>query len=572
MAFKICAILVTYNHYSKLEVIVNQLCTLGLKVFIVDDGSNIATKNVIKKIVAKNSMVTGSALLTNQGKGAAVEQALRLVKQAGFTHAFQIDADGQHSLANVVEFCNLAIAYPTAIISGFPRYDNSIPLVRKLGRFLTHVMVWLETLSVQIKDSMCGYRIYPVQQTLTIMDNSKIGKRMEFDTEIIVKLYWAGIQVVMSPVNVTYPKGNLSNFNPLLDNWRITKMHTCLFFGMLKRLPKLITRKNLSPLVKTKQQPIAVNLINFAKTKWSSLQERGTFMGLWSLVTTYRLLGKYFTLLLSIPVVFYFYLTSLEQRNASRMFLNRVFAIKKLKRRANFFDVFWHYMNFVIMMLDNFAILLGKIATIKVEYKLTDDFSNLLHSTKGAILFVSHHGNINCCRIIAMNNLNKKVYVLMHTKNSQNYHKILKTLNPQFHATVIEVTELTVEVSMNIKQYIDEGALVAIAVDRLPVLENNRICKVPFLGKVAAFPQGPYILAALLACPVYLGFAVRKGNKYLFSITKYAEQIKLTRKDRNQQIYDYLKRYVIFLEQYCLNYPYQWFNFFNFWHRDSNDE
>jgi hypothetical protein len=90
---------------------------------------------------------------------------------------------------------------------------------------------------------MCGFRIYPISQALNIMDNNSIGKRMDFDVEIMVRMFWEGTPVIMHPVKVIYPEANFSNFNLLMDNWRITKMHTRLVFTMLLCLPEIMSNR-----------------------------------------------------------------------------------------------------------------------------------------------------------------------------------------------------------------------------------------------------------------------------------------------------------------------------------------
>ena len=117
-----------------------------------------------------------------------------------------------------------------------------MPKGRLYGRYLTHVWVWINTLSLAIKDSMCGFRVYPLVRTLAAIVPS-IGKRMDFDPEIAVRLVWAGTQVVNLPTRVTYPADGVSHFDVWRDNLRISAMHTRLFFGMLWRLPGLLWRR-----------------------------------------------------------------------------------------------------------------------------------------------------------------------------------------------------------------------------------------------------------------------------------------------------------------------------------------
>ncbi|MEH6477835.1 MAG: hypothetical protein V7727_19245, partial [Sneathiella sp.] len=125
---------------------------------------------------------------------------------------------------------------PADLITAKPVYDESMPTARKIGRWFTHVWVWVETLSFNISDSMCGFRVYPVSQTLDVIRREHVGKRMDFDTSVMVRLYWRGVDVVEIPSNVIYPAENTSNFQVVGDNIRITLMHTRLVFGMLARL------------------------------------------------------------------------------------------------------------------------------------------------------------------------------------------------------------------------------------------------------------------------------------------------------------------------------------------------
>ena len=103
-----------------------------------------------------------------------------------------------------------------------------MPPARKFGRYITHVLVWVETFSLDIADSMCGYRIYPLDETAPIIAKGSVGSHMDFDTEIAVRLHWRGVPVVNIPTRVIYPPNNVSNFHMLADNVRMTWLHVRL--------------------------------------------------------------------------------------------------------------------------------------------------------------------------------------------------------------------------------------------------------------------------------------------------------------------------------------------------------
>jgi glycosyltransferase involved in cell wall biosynthesis len=230
-----------YNHEHAIGAVVAAVRARGLPVLLVDDGSKPSCAAALDALVRPPEVLLFRRG-QNGGKGAAVMSGLEEAQRLGFTHAVQIDADGQHDLADLPRFLEAAQANPEALVTGAPVYDASVPKGRLYGRYLTHVWIWINTLSFAIKDSMCGFRVYPLARTLEALVPG-IGKRMDFDPEIAVRLVWGGTKVVNLPTKVTYPMDGVSHFDVLWDNVRISGMHTRLFFGMLLRLPRLLWRK-----------------------------------------------------------------------------------------------------------------------------------------------------------------------------------------------------------------------------------------------------------------------------------------------------------------------------------------
>ena len=232
-----------YNHGSTAEPIVDFFAGRHIPVILVDDGSYLKTKAALAKIEKKYpDDVTLLTLPENRGKGAAVMTGIEMAANLGLTHVLQIDADGQHDINRAEPFFELSKEHPEALICGYPEYDATVPKNRLTGRKITNTMLVIETLSHDLKDGMCGFRVYPVESTLKIK-NSLSFPRMGFDIDILVKLYWSGVPVISSPVKVTYPEGGISNFRMVHDNIEISMVHTSLFFGMLVRLPKLLAMR-----------------------------------------------------------------------------------------------------------------------------------------------------------------------------------------------------------------------------------------------------------------------------------------------------------------------------------------
>ena len=231
-----CIVIPVFNHGAAIGSVLERLRPFGLPCWLIDDGSDRDCAETLQRLAAEQpDWVRLERLPHNQGKGAAFHHGLRCAQQAGHSHVVQIDADGQHAPEDLPRLLAAAEDRPDAVISGVPIYDESVPRIRLYGRYLTHVWVWINTPSLQIQDSMCGFRIYPVAFTAALMQRNRIGHRMEFDTDILVHAYWDGAPVVNVPTRVRYPEDGVSHFRMLRDNARISGMHARLFFKMLWR-------------------------------------------------------------------------------------------------------------------------------------------------------------------------------------------------------------------------------------------------------------------------------------------------------------------------------------------------
>jgi len=239
---KPCAVVPVYNHSAGIQIVCPTILDHGLPCVLVDDGSDSTCAAVLDTLSGDSEHVHLIRFSENRGKGAAVCAGLLWAFEQGFSHALQIDADGQHDLSDIPEFIAASRRAPQAVVTG-DREARGISKVRHYGRKLTDWLVWVETLSAQIRDSMCGYRIYPLAQTITLLRKTRVGQHMDFDTDILVRLVWRGITVKQVRTRVVYRPDIPSHFRLLHDNVRVTRMHIFLLMGMLVRLPLLIFRR-----------------------------------------------------------------------------------------------------------------------------------------------------------------------------------------------------------------------------------------------------------------------------------------------------------------------------------------
>ncbi len=231
-----------YRHEKTSRRVVESLVNLNVPVILIDDGNAPEGREILVQIAKDFADVELVTHKCNRGKGAAMRSGMEAAVAAGFTHALQVDADGQHDMEAIPFFINEVREHPDDFICGYPEYDESVPKAREQGRKITNFWVAIETLSLKIPDAMCGFRIYPLASSWPVMKCLR-NNRMGVDIESIVRLAWAGLQMRFFPIKVRYPEDGVSNFRMFHDNVVISMTHTMLCFGMLIRLPLILTRR-----------------------------------------------------------------------------------------------------------------------------------------------------------------------------------------------------------------------------------------------------------------------------------------------------------------------------------------
>jgi glycosyltransferase involved in cell wall biosynthesis len=244
---KPCLLIPIYDHGGTIGGVLRSLAYLDLPCLVVDDGSHAETRDALARLARELPWVEVERLPANGGRGVALRHGYETAARRGFSHAVQLDADGQHDAADVPRFLAAARRCPGALVLGAPIFDHTAPRSRLYGRRLSCFWAWVETLSFAIRDPLCGFRCIPLDPTVGLLRRARLGDRMEFDPELVVRLHWEGVPVVSVPTRVRYLPDGLSHFHPVRDNLRISWLHTRLVVGMMRRAPALLRRAAGAP-------------------------------------------------------------------------------------------------------------------------------------------------------------------------------------------------------------------------------------------------------------------------------------------------------------------------------------
>ncbi len=232
-----------YRHGKAVEGVIKNLLPYGLPIILVDDGNDAENRAYIQATEEKYELVSVVHREKNGGKGKAMNDAVRRAQSLGFTHIFQVDADGQHDVSVCGDFLAESERQPDAVICGYPLYDESVPESRKKGREFSNGWARFVTLGGNIQDILCGFRIYPLAPFIRLINSPVwLDGRMGYDIEIIVRLLWKGIPLINKGVHVSYPADGISNFRMVRDNIGISLTFARLCVGMVLRLPLLLWR------------------------------------------------------------------------------------------------------------------------------------------------------------------------------------------------------------------------------------------------------------------------------------------------------------------------------------------
>ncbi len=559
-----------YNHPQNIKALITALKTYELPVVVVDDGSDEASK----QILAELERTEGILLLTraqNGGKGIAMKDGFKFASERGFSHVLQIDADFQHDAALIGEFLRQSEAHPQSIVCANPIYGDDAPKSRVHGRKITNFWVAINTLSLGIKDAMCGFRVYPLEQLKKAAAKSKTS-RMEFDIEILVNAARQGVDMRWIDTCVRYEKGGISHFKMLRDNALISLMHAKCFFSLPKFMLDKIWRTcglNLSKSANFKNgandaQNLKKPQENSEQNLWWKKQERGGAFFLRPSLFLVQILPEFaLKLIVKIVVWFYYIFSKNERENIAefRRNLSKFAGSQTLKGTS----VFSHFEAFGGAICDKFRVWKGKIKDSELEIiDLGRIKSELIGAKKGQILLTAHLGNVEICKALGARVDGFRMVILAYDKNSREFNEVLKRISQNDGSVrMMLVNELDVAAMLELKNIVESGEHIGIMGDRTPI-GGDKAARVKFLGKEANFNYGPYLIAGILGVKISSLWCQKIEGKFRIELVPLASTVKLGR-DKAAAVREYLQIYVRELENRCKQTPVQWFNFFDFW-------
>ncbi|QSQ16371.1 LpxL/LpxP family acyltransferase [Myxococcus landrumensis] len=298
---------------------------------------------------------------------------------------------------------------------------------------------------------------------------------------------------------------------------------------------------------------------------WAQMGESTFVLGIWLLYWVHRFLGRWPFRLCVYPVVLVHWLARPLVRQASLQYLSRVQeatgALGRTPRRS---DSLRHMFTFAETMLDKLLAVSGKYRFEEVHTEGREQFYDVAKLGKGGVIVTAHLGCLELCRAMAEKRGEVKLHILVHTRHAEQFNRLLKRLNPHSEFQLVEVTDLGPGTAVALEKYVAAGEFVVIAGDRIPVSASQTVTT-DFLGYPAAFPVGPYVLASLFKCPLYLLGCIHEGSGYTIHFECLSERVVLPRGQRVAALTGHVQHYAERVTALVKRSPFDWFNFFPFW-------
>lgn len=294
---------------------------------------------------------------------------------------------------------------------------------------------------------------------------------------------------------------------------------------------------------------------------WFGQKERGSPFAIRIILWVARHLGRGYARLLLYPITLYFLLFAGTARRASRNYLTRMFG-----RPPSLWEVARHIHTFAATILDRVFFLTGRFELFDFRLYGLEQVKDYAHNGQGCLLLGSHLGSFEVLRAVAVEHDKVQMRVLMYPSHNEYLTGLLNTLNPGMATTVIPLGRP--ESLLKVKESLDEGMMVGMLADR--VAESDKVVSCDFLGGTVEFPTGPMLLAGALKVPVIQVFGLyRGGNRYDLHLELLSEQVELPRKGREQALQHWTQQYADRLAAHTRETPYNWFNFYDYWHEED---
>ena len=297
-----------------------------------------------------------------------------------------------------------------------------------------------------------------------------------------------------------------------------------------------------------------------ASAEWATRPERSSMAVLRFMVWLSLFLGRRLSRVVLYPIAAYFVVFAPKAKRASKAYLSRA-----LGRTARVPDGFRHVLTFASVVHDRVYWLRGRHDLFEIEVIGESHLATLRQQGRGMVFAGGHFGSFEALRVVGERH-GIDTRMLMFPDNARKVTAALTSINPALANSVIGLGRP--DSVLRVRDHLQNGGSVGILADRM--LGDDKSRDIPFLGEPAPFPVGPWRLAAMLGAPVvFMAGCYLGGNRYQLVFEPIIDFAQVPAEKRASAMQEAQDRFVELLESRCRQAPWNWFNFYDFWHAQT---
>lgn len=308
--------------------------------------------------------------------------------------------------------------------------------------------------------------------------------------------------------------------------------------------------------------PVAAAEPRTSDAHWAGARERGSATLTSIMIFLSLALGRRVARCLLYGITVYFFVFAPRARRSARDYLRRA-----LGREPSLRDLFRQVFTFSATILDRLYLARERYELFAISTEGEELMRSIVARGGGAFLLGAHLGSFEIMSAVGRRQPGLRVAMAMYEDTASKLNVLAGGRKPRSAPEVIALGHL--DAMLRIRDCLESGSFVGMLADR--TIGEAPAQRVRFLGYPALFPSGPMRAAAALKRPVFFMTGLYRGaNRYHVVFRQIADFAAVPRSAREAQVQEAIGRYVALLEEYCRSDPYNWFNFYDFWHDEGS--
>ena len=286
-------------------------------------------------------------------------------------------------------------------------------------------------------------------------------------------------------------------------------------------------------------------------------KSKGTTLGYRIFVEVLRRFGVRPAYLMLRFVAFYYFLFSARSSKHIYHYFHHRLGYGRMKSLR---FLYRNYYVFGQTLIDKVILMSGMNHPFSFDFDGEHYLQTMVKEGKGGMLLSAHVGNWEAAGHL-LQRLNTEIHIVIFDGEHEKIKHYISGVTGEKKVKLIIIRDDLSHI-YEIMEALQNNGIVCMHADRF--MEGNKVMEMEFMGAVAKFPLGPFLLASKLKVPVSFVFAMKETDLHYHFFASEPRIYQGTAKSMEQASV-VLKDFAKAMEDKARSYPLQWFNYYGFW-------